>query len=127
MHGFYGRENNNFGRKFDEGHALIQALILKNEQGVKTLQGQRGKKMTETRIINNVKTLREERMMSKAELARKAGLSPLTIDRVESGKTCRLDTKRKIILALGVGLEDKGQVFADQSSAAGRRAHRRED
>ena len=83
--------------------------------------------MRETRGTNNVRTLREERMMSKAELARKAGLSPLTIDRVESGKTCRLDTKRKIILALGVGLEDKGQVFADQSSAAGRRAHRRED
>ena len=33
-------------------------------------------------------------MMSKAELARKAGLSTLTIDRVEAGKTCRLDTKR---------------------------------
>lgn len=83
--------------------------------------------MRETRRKNNVRTLREERMMSKAELARQAGLSPLTIDRVESGKTCRLDTKRKIILALGVGLEDKDQVFVDQSSAAGRRAHRRED
>jgi DNA-binding XRE family transcriptional regulator len=50
---------------------------------------------------NNVRTLREEVLMSKAELARRAGVSPLTIDRVESGLECRLDTKRKIILALG--------------------------
>ena len=49
--------------------------------------------------------------MSKAELARKAGLSALTIDRVESGKSCRMDTKRKIILALGLKLEDKDLVF----------------
>ena len=32
--------------------------------------------------------------MSKAELARKAGVSTLTIDRVEKGKDCRMDTKR---------------------------------
>ena len=50
-------------------------------------------------------------MMSKAELARKAGLSALTIDRVESGRPCRLDTKRKILLALGLRITDKDQVF----------------
>lgn len=60
---------------------------------------------------NNVKTLREEVLMSKAELARRAGVSPLTIDRVESGLECRLDTKRKIILALGKKLEEKEDVF----------------
>ena len=49
--------------------------------------------------------------MSKAELARKAGLSALTIDRVESGLPCRMDTKRKIILALGLTLTDKHKVF----------------
>lgn len=49
--------------------------------------------------------------MSKAELAREAGVSPLTIDRVESGKDCRMDTKRKIILALGLKLADKEKVF----------------
>ena len=32
---------------------------------------------------NNVKNLRESLMMSKAELARKSGLSSLTIDLVE--------------------------------------------
>jgi DNA-binding phage protein len=51
-------------------------------------------------------------MLSKAELARKAGLSTLTIDRVEAGRPCRLDTKRKILLALGLRVSDKDQVFA---------------
>ena len=50
-------------------------------------------------------------MMSKAELARKAGLSTLTIDRVEAGRPCRLDTKRKILLALGMRVSEKDRVF----------------
>ena len=50
-------------------------------------------------------------MMSKAELARKAGLSTLTIDRVEAGRPCRLDTKRKILLALGLKVSDKDRIF----------------
>ena len=60
---------------------------------------------------NNVRTLREEILLSKAELARKAGVSPLTVDRIENGAECRLDTKRKIILALGKKLEEKAEVF----------------
>ncbi|MBW2543440.1 MAG: helix-turn-helix domain-containing protein [Deltaproteobacteria bacterium] len=60
---------------------------------------------------NNVQRYRESLMMSKAELARKAGLSTLTIDRVEAGRACRLDTKRKILLALGLRVSDKAQVF----------------
>ena len=62
---------------------------------------------------NNVQRFREAVLMSKAELARKAGLSTLTIDRVEAGRPCRLDTKRKIILALGLKVTDRGQVFDD--------------
>ena len=53
-------------------------------------------------------------MMSKAELARKAGLSTLTIDRVEAGRPCRLDTKRKILLALGLKVSDKDRIFGVQ-------------
>jgi DNA-binding XRE family transcriptional regulator len=60
---------------------------------------------------NNVQRFREARMMSKAELARKAGLSTLTIDRIEAGRPCRLDTKRKILLALGLKITDKNRVF----------------
>ncbi|MFH0800052.1 MAG: helix-turn-helix transcriptional regulator [Pseudomonadota bacterium] len=62
-------------------------------------------------IPNNVRRLREEILMSKAELARKAGLSALTIDRVERGMQCRMDTMRKILLALGLKLSDKERVF----------------
>ena len=50
-------------------------------------------------------------MMSKAELARKAGLSTLTIDRIEAGRPCRLDTKRKLLLALGLKVADKERLF----------------
>ncbi len=58
-------------------------------------------------------------MMSKAELARKAGLSTLTIDRVEAGKICRLDTKRKILHALGLKVSDKESVFGSQDPNEG--------
>ena len=62
---------------------------------------------------NTVKKIREQLLLSKAELARKAGVSPLTIDRIEKGEDCRMETKRKIILALGYTLSDKEQVFFD--------------
>ena len=65
--------------------------------------------------VNNVRKIREALMMSKAELARKAGLSTLTIDRVEAGKLCRLDTKRKILNALGLKVSDREQVFSTGS------------
>ena len=66
---------------------------------------------------NNVRTLREEMLMSKAELARRAGLSPLTVDRIEGGANCRMDTKRKIILALGKSVTEKAEVFPELVSA----------
>ena len=70
-------------------------------------------------LSNNVKSFRESLMMSKAELARKAGLSTLTIDRVEAGRPCRLDTKRKILLALGMRISDKNRVFDLRLEGAG--------
>ena len=66
---------------------------------------------------NNVQRFRESLMMSKAELARKAGLSTLTIDRIEAGRPCRLDTKRKILLALGLKVSDKDKVFGPATRA----------
>lgn len=67
----------------------------------------------DTKKGNRLQTLREERLLSKAELARRAGVSVLTIDRVEKGQQCRLDTKRKIILALGLKVTDRDQVFEE--------------
>jgi len=60
---------------------------------------------------NGVRRIRESLLMSKAELARKAGVSALTINRIEAGMDCRLDTKRKIIEALGLKPSDAERVF----------------
>jgi DNA-binding XRE family transcriptional regulator len=60
---------------------------------------------------NTVKKIREKLLMSKAELSRKAGICQLTIDRIEKGMSCRIETKRKIILAFGYGLSEKGLIF----------------
>jgi DNA-binding XRE family transcriptional regulator len=65
---------------------------------------------------NNVKKLREEKMLSKAELARLAGISPLTLDRIEKGKACRMATKRKILLALGLKTNQRERVFKNNSN-----------
>ncbi len=56
---------------------------------------------------NRLKEIRERRMISKVELARKAGISPNTLDRVEKGLPCRMETKRKILLSLGFDLSKK--------------------
>jgi DNA-binding XRE family transcriptional regulator len=63
------------------------------------------------KVTNNVRKFREQLLMSKAELAKAAGLSVLTVDRVEKGQMCRMATKRKIIKALGLNLADKDRVF----------------
>ena len=60
---------------------------------------------------NSLREIRESFMMSKAELSRKAEISPITITRIENGKSCRMETKRKILLALGLKLSDKEKVF----------------
>jgi DNA-binding XRE family transcriptional regulator len=65
-------------------------------------------------LKNRVRETRIERMMSKAELARRAGISVLTIDRVEKGLGCRMDTKRKILEALGLSLADRVRVFGEE-------------
>ena len=75
---------------------------------------------------NNVRALREELLISKAELARRAGVSSLTVDRIESGENCRMDTKRKIILALGKQIQEKHQVFPELAIAL-RRASETEE
>jgi len=62
---------------------------------------------------NVLKEVRESRLMSKAELARKANVSPITISRIEKGISCRMETKRKILLALDFNLSDKDKLFKD--------------
>ena len=62
---------------------------------------------------NRVRKIRESLLMSKTELARNAHVSPITIARIEKGMPCRLETQRKIILALGFNLSDKKKFFGD--------------
>ena len=71
------------------------------------------KKLEDNLGYNAAKKFRESILMSKAELARKARISPLTINRVEKGMNCRMDTKRKIILALGYEISDKDKRFPE--------------
>lgn len=63
---------------------------------------------------NNVRRIRIELMLSKAEVARRANISVLTLDRVERGYGCRVDTKRKILEALGLTLADRVRVFGEE-------------
>jgi DNA-binding XRE family transcriptional regulator len=58
-----------------------------------------------------VQKFREAALMAKAELARKAGISESTIDRVEAGHDCRMETKRKILFALGLTVQDGVKLF----------------
>ena len=64
-------------------------------------------------VRNHLRRVREEQMMSKAELARRAGVSVLTVDRIEKGFACRHATKRKILAALEIDIKDRRQVFPD--------------
>jgi transcriptional regulator with XRE-family HTH domain len=78
---------------------VISAVLTNTNIGSSKLSG------------NCVREIRQKLLMSMAELAREAGVSPLTIARIEQGKDCRMETKRKIILALGYSLTDKHEIF----------------
>jgi len=60
---------------------------------------------------NSLKKIRESFMISKTELARESNISLFTLTRIEQGKPCRMETKRKILLALGLKISDKNKVF----------------
>ena len=62
---------------------------------------------------NSLIKIRESLLISKAELARKANVSPITISRIESGMPCRMETKRKILLALDLDISDYKKIFSD--------------
>ncbi|MBN2033512.1 MAG: helix-turn-helix transcriptional regulator [Deltaproteobacteria bacterium] len=62
-------------------------------------------------VTNRLKEVREDLLISKSELAKMAGISHLTIARVEKGVACRQETKRKILAALGLKPSEKEQIF----------------
>ena len=61
-------------------------------------------------LLNHLRRFREDRLISVAELARKAGISPLTIAKIEKGESCRLETKNKILKARGISPFGRAKV-----------------
>ena len=74
--------------------------------------------INEAQPTNHVREMREDRLMTQAQLARKAKVALRTIHSVEKGMNCRMDTKRKILLALGMRFEDRSQVFPSRRDHA---------
>jgi len=70
--------------------------------------------------VNRVQKFREAALMAKAELARKAGVSESTIDRIEAGHDCRMETKRKILFALGLSIQESGKLFPRNGNGVSR-------
>ena len=64
--------------------------------------------------MNKLKKYREDNLISKAKLARKARISTLTLSRIEEGFPCRIDTKRRILEALELSVKDKYLIFEEE-------------
>lgn len=92
---------------------VAEASVAREAKPQVTGSGSSKNKKSSVRT-NRLRETRIEKMMSKAELARRANLSVLTIDRVEKGLGCRMDTKRKILEALGLSLADRLRVFGEE-------------
>jgi transcriptional regulator with XRE-family HTH domain len=54
--------------------------------------------------------IRRSLLISKTELARKANISPLTLARIEKGMSHRVETRKKILLALQSLIPDMNKV-----------------
>jgi DNA-binding XRE family transcriptional regulator len=64
--------------------------------------------------MNTLKSYRQQVLISRTELARKAGLSRQTIERIEKGEGCHQETKRKIILAMDLKLSETHKLFGNE-------------
>jgi transcriptional regulator with XRE-family HTH domain len=60
---------------------------------------------------NRVRELREELLLTRDDLARRAGVSLRTVWSVEAGHNSRVDTKRAILRALGVSRSRYREIF----------------
>ena len=85
------------------------SAVKEDRTGSEAMQGNGGAQLLNG--SNRVRQLRENRLMTQAQLAKRAKVALRTIHSVEKGMNCRMDTKRKILLALGLRFEDKDQVF----------------
>ena len=73
-------------------------------------------------LHNRVGEVREQRLMTQADLASKARVALRTIQSVEKGMNCRLGTKRKILTGLAFPFEDRDWVFPPGAAVTIRRS-----
>jgi transcriptional regulator with XRE-family HTH domain len=66
--------------------------------------------------FKNLDTYREQRLISRAEMARKTGLSPLTITKLEGGRSCRPDTAKKILESLEIYLNGSNFSYDEKKN-----------
>ncbi len=62
-------------------------------------------------VRNRLRELRESRLMTQVQLAKKAKVAVRTIQSVEKGMDCRMVTKRKLLYAFDLSLDQMGQLF----------------
>ncbi len=62
-------------------------------------------------VRNRVRELRENRLMTQVQLAKKAKVAVRTIQSVEKGMDCRMVTKRKLLFAFDLSLDQMSQLF----------------
>jgi transcriptional regulator with XRE-family HTH domain len=62
-------------------------------------------------VSNNLATLRQQQGLTKAQLAKKAGVCPRTIWRAENGCTPHAYIQWRIAKALGLPWTRRGEVF----------------
>ena len=62
-------------------------------------------------MTNQVSALRTARNMTRSQLAHRSRVSVRRLADIERGANCRMDTQRKLTLALGFTLEARDEVF----------------
>lgn len=62
---------------------------------------------------NALRRLREERGWTMEQLAKRAKVAVRTVYTAEHGRSCRWDTQRRLLKALGLQWEDRSRVFLD--------------
>jgi len=69
--------------------------------------------------VNNLRTWRQRRALSQVDLSERAGVEQATIARIESRKTARPSTVRKLAEALEISVEQlMGQSLEGMAPAA---------
>ncbi len=61
--------------------------------------------------MNRIRAARQARGWTQVDLADRARVSPRTIHAIEKGEECRQATKRRLLIALSVPWDERGEYF----------------